>query len=247
MLIVLFVFIGALMQRTTGMGFALVAGPFLVVLLEPVPGVVLVNFCGAVSSAIVLSRTFREVRWRRVWVLTAGSLLGIVPGALVTTLLAEWAVHTFIGLLIVAALTTSLLGNRFAPPLRPTSARTVTAGFCSGFMGSSAGVSGPAVSVYAIMTRWEQRSFAATLQPYFIITGVGAIGAKVALEPGEAIPVLPMSIWIAIVAAIAVGQVAGEFLSKVLPIRTARIIMISLAYFGGGLTLITGLTGVMDR
>jgi len=241
-LIVLFVFVGALMQRTTGMGFALVAGPFLVVLLDPVPGVVLVNFCGVVSSSIVMARTFREIQWPRVWVLAVGALLGTVPGALLTTVLPGWAVHVFIGVLIVAALTASLLGSRYAPPVAPSTARTGTAGFFSGFMSGSAGVGGPAVSVYAIMTRWDQRSFAATLQPYFIIAGIGAIAAKILFDGAHAVPQLQAGIWASIIAALVLGQVAGEFLSRVMPVHIARIIMITLAFGGGILTLVIGLT-----
>ena len=244
MLIVVFVFVGALMQRTTGMGFALVAGPFLVVLLDPVPGVVLVNLCGVVSSTIVLSRTFREIQWPRAWVMAVGALVGTVPGALLTSVLPGWAVHVFIGVLIVAALTVSLLGSRYARPVAPTPGRTATAGFFSGFMSGSAGVGGPAVSVYAIMTRWELRPFAATLQPYFIITGIAAVVAKVLFDGRHAIPELPVVIWLAILAALVLGQVAGEFVSRVLPVGIARIIMIVLAFGGGLLTLVIGLTEV---
>jgi uncharacterized protein len=243
-LIVAFVFVGALMQRTTGMGFAMVAGPFLVVLLDPVAGVVLVNACGVLSSLVVLSRTFREVRWKRVAVLAVGALLGTIPGALVTTMLPQDAVRIFIGALIIAALTVSLLGSRFAPPVRPSPTRSATAGFCSGFMSGSAGVGGPAMSVYAIMTRWDQRSFAATLQPYFVLTGLMAIIAKIAFDP-SAVPMLPGAIWVAIVAALLLGQVAGEFLSRVLPVQTARVFMIVLAYFGGTVTVAFGLAGAL--
>jgi uncharacterized membrane protein YfcA len=54
------VVLGAGMQRITGMGFALVATPFLVLLLGPVEGVVLVNLCGAVTAGAIIFRVARD-------------------------------------------------------------------------------------------------------------------------------------------------------------------------------------------
>jgi len=55
------VVMGAGMQRITGMGFALVAAPFLVLLLGPVEGVVLVNLCGAVTAGAIIFRVVRDI------------------------------------------------------------------------------------------------------------------------------------------------------------------------------------------
>ena len=42
-LMILTVFVGAMSQRLTGMGFALIASPFLVVLMGPIGGVTTAN------------------------------------------------------------------------------------------------------------------------------------------------------------------------------------------------------------
>ena len=75
-LILAAVFIGALAQRITGMGFGLVSGPFLVLLLDPVSGVLLVNLCGIVAAATVFARTWREVEWPVFWKLAVGTVVG---------------------------------------------------------------------------------------------------------------------------------------------------------------------------
>lgn len=72
------VVMGAGMQRITGMGFALVAAPFLVLLLGPVEGVVLVNVCGAVTAGAIIVRVVRDIDWKRYAALTASAVLGIV-------------------------------------------------------------------------------------------------------------------------------------------------------------------------
>lgn len=56
LLLALAVFVGAAMQRLTGMGFALVSAPFVVLIMGPVTGIVLVNVCGALSSLLILFR-----------------------------------------------------------------------------------------------------------------------------------------------------------------------------------------------
>ncbi|WP_349828303.1 sulfite exporter TauE/SafE family protein [Brevibacterium litoralis] len=245
LLVLAAVFVGAATQRITGMGFALVAGPFLVLLLDPVPGVVLVNLCSVVSAALVLTRVWRQVRWKRVAVLLAGSLVGILPGAWLAVSMGSDALYVLVGGLIVLGIASSLLGSRFAAPVVPRPWKSGTAGVVSGFMSGAAGVGGPALSVYAIMTRWEQRSFAATAQGYFLANAACAVIAKVALDPARALPHLTWQVWVAILVAMLVGLAAGDGLSRRVPLGAARAGMIALAFAGGAFTLVKGVTGLL--
>src|SRR5699024_3197538 len=127
LLILLAVFIGALSQRLTGMGFALVSGPFLVLLMDPLAGVVLVNLCGIVSSLIVLWRTYREADWKLAGGLIVAATVGTLPGALLAVLMPGAALEVFIGALVVVALTSSLVLNLYAPPI-PRNTGTVKIG-----------------------------------------------------------------------------------------------------------------------
>jgi uncharacterized membrane protein YfcA len=102
------VFVGAVAQRVTGLGFALVVAPVLVILLGPFDGVMIVNLCSVLSASLVLSAVWRDVEWRRYRLLAGPAVVGIVPGALLAYLLPEPALEIGIGGLLVAALTTSL-------------------------------------------------------------------------------------------------------------------------------------------
>ncbi len=108
------VFVGAVAQRVTGLGFALVVSPVLVILLGPFDGVLIVNLCGALSAAIILAGVRRHVEWRRYLFLAIPALVGIVPGALLAYLLPDEALEIGIGRLLIAALTTSLVLRRTA-------------------------------------------------------------------------------------------------------------------------------------
>ena len=107
-LILFAVFLGALSQRVTGMGFGLVSGPFLVLLLDPFSGVILVNICGIVASFSVFGRTFAEVEWPPFRHLALGAVLGTIPGALLSAALPTAPLQILIGALIVVSLISSL-------------------------------------------------------------------------------------------------------------------------------------------
>ena len=74
------------------------------------------------------------------------------------------------------------------------------AGAVSGIMTTTAGVGGPAMSVYAVASKWDQRSFAASMQPYFLTIGLAAILAKYVATP-ESMPALEPSAWAVVVLA----------------------------------------------
>lgn len=241
LLILLAVFIGALAQRVTGMGFAMVSGPFLVLLLDPLAGVVLVNLCGLTSSLIVLWRTYREVDWKLAAGLIVTSVLGTIPGALFAVLMPARALEIFIGSLVIVSLTSSLVLNRYAPPLPRNRASVGLTGLASGAMSASAGVGGPALSALALLSRWEQRSFAATIQPVFVATSSAAVVTKLVFDP-SGWPSLEGSTWLLLLAALVGGQVLGEWLSRITPVQAARTGMLALAFLGGLLTIGRGLS-----
>ena len=151
------VVVGAGMQRITGMGFALVAAPFLVLLLGPVEGVVLVNVCGAVTAGAIIFRVARDIDWKRYAGLTASAVLGIVPAAFLIRLIPPAVLEISIGVILAVGLTVLLaLKSATLPPRRRY---LLTAGGLSGFMNTAAGVGGPAVSIARRVSNVRPASF----------------------------------------------------------------------------------------
>ncbi|WP_028278966.1 sulfite exporter TauE/SafE family protein [Arthrobacter sp. H5] len=240
-LVLLAVLVGAGMQRVTGMGFALVAAPFLVLLLGPVEGVILVNVCGAVTAAAIIPRVFRDVDWRRYRFLAAAALLGIVPAAMIVRVIPAPVLEISIGALLAGGLTVSLCLR--SAVLSPRRRYLTAAGAMSGFMNTAAGVGGPAVSIYSLATRWPHRSFAATMQPYFFTIGCLALVFK-ALA-GGAVPELPWGMWLAVALTCLAGIVIGDVLAKHISIRTAQLLLIAVAYLGAATTIARGVHGLL--
>jgi uncharacterized membrane protein YfcA len=231
------VVLGAGMQRITGMGFALVAAPFLVLLLGPVEGVVLVNVCGAVTAGAIIFRVARDINWRRYAALASAALLGIIPAAVLIRFIPPAVLEISIGVILAIGLTVLLALKSAQLPARRR--YLWTAGTLSGFMNTAAGVGGPAVSMYSIATRWQHRSFAATMQPYFFTIGAFSLASKAVTAP-TSFPSLPWSMWLAVAVACLAGLVLGDIASKFVPTRAAQILLIALAYLGAAATIVRG-------
>ncbi|MRG59246.1 TSUP family transporter [Agromyces sp. CFH 90414] len=232
------VLVGAFAQRVTGMGFALVASPALVLLLGPFDGVIVVNLCAVVSSIIILPRVWRHVEWRRFALLVVPAVGGTAVGAFIAASVPGAPLQVVIGALVIAALTTTLLVTRAEhtahgwPP-------AVIAGGASGIMNAAAGVGGPALSVYAVATRWSQAGFAATAQPYFVVIGAASLGLKLG-QTGWVIPDLGPGAWPWILVALLAGLGLAELLHRRIPHHAARIAVIVIAYLGGAVALLDG-------
>lgn len=228
-LLILAVLTGSAMQRLTGLGFALVAAPFIVLITGPVTGIIIVNICGAVTAGTVLSRVFRFVEWRKYAVLVPAAFVGIIPGALIVQNVPGPWLEVIVGGIVLASLTASLTLR--APHEHPGTRPLILAGTVSGLMNTTAGVGGPALSVYAIAARWEQIPFAATMQPYFLTIGIASVAAKLTARPAS-MPQMSPWLWAALLAAIILGLLLGETLTKRMSPASARRLMVILAYAG---------------
>jgi len=241
-LVALSVVVGALSQRITGMGFALVASPLVVILLGPFDGVLVVNLCGALSALLIIPRVWRHIEWRTLAWLSIPAVVAIVPGSLLVTRLPGAVMQLSIGVLVIVALTATLLIRR-AEHIVPARPAAIVAGAASGFMNTAAGVGGPAISIYAVIMRWPQVNFAATLQPYFVIVSGASLATKAAFSGGQ-LPELDAVSWIVIVSSLLAGLALGEVLNRHVSHRVARIAVIIIAYIGGTVAVIDGALGL---
>lgn len=230
---------GAVAQRVSGMGFALLASPVLVLLLGPFDGVLLVSICGVISAGLVITQVWSQVNWRQYLLITPPALLAIIPGALVAVRFEGPVLQITVGLILVSALTTSLL-LRWAGHITPRTATGLIAGGASGFMNATAGIGGPAISVHAVLTRWDQRAFAATLQPHFVTTGVVAFSVK-ALTAEGGLPDYDWSLWVVIVACTIVGLLLGGRLAQWISTPVAQLTVIVLSYATATVAIVDGI------
>ncbi|HJG92090.1 MAG TPA: sulfite exporter TauE/SafE family protein [Brachybacterium massiliense] len=224
---------GAVAVRTTGMGFALLSSPFLVMALGPFEGILVTNVCGIVAALLNLTAVHADLDWRRAASVIPAGVVGTVPGALLVLWLPAPVLAISISLLVIGALLFTLASRRLQVPNSPWVG--VGGGFASGLMNVTAGVGGPGLVVYALATQWEHRRFAATAQLHFAVLGVAALLAKWSL------PTLPLVGWAALLALLVVGLVGGNVLARWVHGARAMRWVIVIAMAGALMSLTQGL------
>ena len=226
---------GAATQRVAGMGFGLVSAPLLVLILGPFTGILLTNALGVVTSLIVLTQVWRQVDLRRLALLAPASLVAILPGAWVALTVPSAPLAIIVGSLTFSALLGVLLSERLRVFRGPAGA--ISAGALSGFMSASAGVGAPPITLYALSSRWDHRSFVGTAQLFFAMTAAASLTAK------GGPPSLPASTWAFVLGALLLGVLIGGRLSRHISAHRARAIMVGLALAG---SLTTVAKGIID-
>lgn len=231
-LLVAAVLAGASMQRLTGLGFALVSSPFLVIVAGPHDGVVLANLLSLATNLIVLVQLRGEVNVRRALTLAVPAMCAVPLGAWVAGRLSTPVLEIGIGTVVLLALVVVTALRRVRLPSGP--AGTVSAGAASGFMNVTAGVGGPAITLYVVSTGWEHSEFVASIQLYFALVNATSLAAK-GFSTGIGVAGLGIC-----AAALIGGALIGKWLTyRVSPDRARQVVLV-LAYAGGAAAVVKG-------
>ncbi|MHA6622559.1 TSUP family transporter [Pseudonocardia sp. DLS-67] len=223
---------GATLQRCTGLGFALVSGPFLVLVLGPYEGVALANLLSLVTCCVVLAATWRSVDVRTAALLSAGVAVAIVPGAALARALPDPALLVVVGGLAAGASLLVAAGWRVPGSTRPSGG--ILAGFASGFSNVTAGVGGPALAVYGASTGLPRAGFVPTVQVVGIVTNALSLAVKHDAH-------LPWRLVLGCTAAVLAGTLAGRWTAGIVTERAGRATVLALAITGGLLSVVKGL------
>ena len=226
------VLVGAAVQRVSGLGFALISAPFLVIVLGPYNGISLANTLAIGVAAATLATSWRQVDTRRAVTLIPAGLVGVLPGVLAARTIPDGPLQVLIGGLIVLGLAFTV--GTPDRKVTPTTTVNLGTGLASGFMTAAAGIGGPALVLYASITAWEQAAFAATAQISFAGQAALALGLK-------GVPSLQPYQWGVFVLAVAAGLLGGNVLARRLAPATATRLAIALALLGAAGTVVEGL------
>ncbi|KXK62794.1 hypothetical protein AWW66_06300 [Micromonospora rosaria] len=234
-LAVVAVALGATAQRLTGLGFALVAAPFLVVLLGPRTGVTLANVLSIVLCLIVLASTFRHLHRRLAAALVGGAALAVPVGALVVRTLPTPALLIGVGTLTAGSVLWVVTGR--ALPLLRRRGGAVLAGVASGFCNTTAATGGPPLAVYAASTGWPHRAFVPSVQLVGLVSNTLSVVVK-------GTPAVSWPLVAACGLAMAAGLTGGQFLVHRVSDAHARRAMLLLALGGSLLAVVKGVTSL---
>ncbi|MEM9008811.1 MAG: sulfite exporter TauE/SafE family protein [Cyanobacteria bacterium P01_F01_bin.86] len=169
----LILFWATLIASTFGFGSALFAMPLLTLLLGLPIATPLYGLVGPTIAAVILLRNWQLVDFASSWRLIGSTLVGIPMGI--------WLVKYLPGDYITYALGTFLIGfgayrlaNLQLVKLE-NSAWAFPFGLIAGILGGAYNTNGPAIAVYGELHQWSPTQFRATMQSYFLPTGIGIV------------------------------------------------------------------------
>lgn len=225
-LVIVAAFAGALVQSTTGLGFALIVAPALLATLEPRAAIVALVPLAALVSVIVLAER-RPVRWDVLRPLLAFAAPGAVAGMVILRSAPGDVLRVAVGLAVLAAVG---LRIRARPPRISVPASVV--GLVAGTMTTSVGVNGPPMALYMSRAGLAPAEIRATLAAAFLALGAMA---SVALIPvvADAFEVLDPATMAGAAGAVVAGNLAGRFVfARLHPERYERALLAVLTAAG---------------
>lgn len=236
--ILLLTLIATALQRITGLGFAMLSAPFAVVVLGTHQGIMLITALAIVASAIMLPRMWADIDWGRVGWIGIPMMLAIPVAAWIGTFIDGAIIYLLVGVVVIIGLGAAVLMRQTAKPLDGRVAQTVT-GVSAGISGVLAGVGGPALTIFGVISRWPIASFAASLQPIWIMCSVAILSSRSILM-GSTLPDWSWWMWVIAALGIGVGMWIGERALGKVNDRTVFGLVVVLAMTGAVLSVITG-------
>lgn len=172
--------VAAIVQAATGLGFALVLGPALFALLDPVDAIVGVTVLGLALNLLVLfgERRRPDVAWREVRPILVAAVPGAICGVLVLRALPKPYLQIGVGIAVLVATAVRVRSRARALAPTPGDPRArVALGFATGTLTTSAGVNGPPIALWLTHRGLTPSVVRDSLSASFL--GLGLIGACV--------------------------------------------------------------------
>jgi uncharacterized membrane protein YfcA len=163
-------FISTFIRSAIGFGDALVAMPLLAMALDIQTATPLVAFAASTIALTILLKNWRSVDIRSAWRLILLSLVGIPFGLVLLKVAPAYMVKAVLGVLLILYGLYSLITPRL-PEIQSEKSAYIF-GFIAGVLGGAYNTNGPPIVMYGLLRRWPPESFRATLQCYFLFTGL---------------------------------------------------------------------------
>jgi uncharacterized protein len=237
------VFIGAAGQRMIGMGWGLVVTPAVALVAGPLAAVLVVNLYGAIACIVILPKVWRDVDWRRLLWIAVPALVLMVPGLVLAKGLDTDLLRVAVGVIAVVGVVitvafTSAARSHDGPGLR------VATGTAIGLLNSSVGMGAPAVGVYSLVSGWHDRTFVATMQPFWVLVSGAVVVVRPFMAP-EGSPDWPLWAWLVLALPVVAGVLLGNRLAHLVSRTVVRWTIIGLSVLGGAALIVTGTLGLL--
>ena len=221
-------FVAALVQGATGFGFAIMAVPFYLLILESLSAIQVTIIVTLALTLSVAVRVWRNAPRALLGRLVAGTLIGFPAGILAYRHADLETAKLAVGLLITGFAAWLLLAGRDRPAEEsPTShpGADVAVGIVSGAMTTSLGMPGPVVLIYLSALGTGKEAMRGTMLALFVISYAGALALQAWLAGIDGTTWTTAAI---LVPAGLIGAAAGHWVSRFLGQRTFRLLVLAI-------------------
>lgn len=168
--VLLTVLLAALVQSSVGFGYALITVPVLLLILDAKTVVLVALMTSAVLNILIVTTTWRKISGRIVLPLIAASSLGTIPGAYLLKVVDAGVLKLWVGAVVFVTALIMLTGKKLQ--FRNGRLAQLMAGFGSGILGSSTGMSGPPVVLCLVDQGHRKDVFRASLAAFFLLNNL---------------------------------------------------------------------------
>ncbi|MBI4491844.1 MAG: sulfite exporter TauE/SafE family protein [Chloroflexi bacterium] len=229
------VFLAGIVNGATGLGFSIVAGAALALLLDAKTAVLLISVIVPILTSVQLLRHRAQVRHlRRILPLLGGGLLGVPLGTYLLAVLSGRAVALVLGAFTLLYVFTGFFKLRFrvTPRWEPLLAPLV--GVSGGICNGAVGVSGPILASYLLALDMPASTFIFSLAVMFVVQSATRLVGLITLN--QMTPALA-SLSLLLLPAGVLGILSGMWLQSRLP-KQAFHRAVLLVLFAAGSSLI---------
>ena len=226
--VVAIITLSAFTRSALGFGDALIAMPLLALILGMKTATPLVALVASTIALTILLQAWRKVDLRVTWRLVISTLLGIPIGLSFLNNAPETTVKGVLGVVLIGFGLYNLVSPTL-PALR-SERWSYLFGLVGGILGGAYNTNGPPVVLYGVLRRWSPTRFRATLQGYFLPTGLtilishGIAGLWTAIVLRLYLTALP---------AVLLGVLLGGWVHKRLPTqRFQKLVYTALVVMG---------------
>jgi uncharacterized membrane protein YfcA len=237
----------AVVQATTGLGFALVLGPVAFALLDPEGAVLIIIVLSVALNLLVLlgERRRPRVAWGEVGPILAAAVPGAAGGVLLLRALSKPALQLLVGLLVVAAALLRVRALRAGAPEPapgPGDGRTRLAlGLVSGTLTTSAGVNGPPLALWLTRRGLGPGEVRDSLSAAFLgLSAIGVVALVPVLATGDASEALDAPLLAATLACVVVGHALGSRAFARLDARRFEPLLLAVVLAAGAASAVAG-------
>lgn len=226
------VMFGAMVQGLTGLGFALVSVPILLLFLDARTVIVTILILSSLLNALILLQTRKKMSWKDAAPITAGSLLGVPFGSYLLMALSPEALKLMVAVLALLFSIPLLMG--FHRHFRHQQAACMVTGAVSGALQSCTSMGSPPVALFMANQGFPKdsfrgilvlRSMAASALSVVALMPTGLLNSHVALQALMMVPAMLMGL---AVGSLLVKAVPQDLFKKLTVLTIAGTALLSL-------------------